>query len=112
VEENLLSSSHARKAVALQLFTVLLPHMPASVVPVLLSKAFVNLLNISLKDSDSYLHKAATRCVDRTVEWASNSKAASAGTEKPLMQWPAIVCIYLVYILHLKFVFVHVIFMQ
>jgi hypothetical protein len=82
VEENLLSSSHARKAVALQLFTVLLPHMHASMVPVLLSKAFVSLLNISLKDSDSYLHKAATRCVDRTVEWASNSKAASAGAEQ------------------------------
>lgn len=41
----------------------------------------MGLLGISLKDSSSYLYKAAARCVDRIVEWAQNSQAAaSAGT--------------------------------
>ena len=93
VEGHLLNSSHERKAVALQLFTMLLPHIYASSVPVMLSKAFVGLLGVSLKDSGSYLHKAAARCVDRIVEWAQNSKAAeSAG----MLSSTVHLCVFLV----------------
>jgi DNA polymerase phi len=63
VEGACLSSSHERKALALQLLQLLLPVMGPDMVPVLLSKQLLGCVATALKDKDSYLHASAKRCV-------------------------------------------------
>lgn len=63
VEGACLSSSHERKALALQLLQLLLPVMGPDMVPVLLSKQLLGCVATALKDKASYLHASAKRCV-------------------------------------------------
>lgn len=66
VEGSCLSSSHERKALALQLLQLLLPVMGPDMVPVLLSKQVLSCVATALKDKESYLHASAKRCL---VSW-------------------------------------------
>lgn len=66
VEGACLSSSHERKALALQLLQLLLPVMGPDMVPVLLGKQLLGCVATALKDKDSYLYASAKRCL---VSW-------------------------------------------
>lgn len=74
-----MDSSHERKAVGLQLFGVLLPHMAAADVPAVFSGTFMRTVANSLRDRGSYLHKGAAKCIDRLVAWAEQAPAAHGG---------------------------------
>lgn len=63
VEGACLSSSHERKALALQLLQLLLPVMGPDMVPVVLCKPLLGCVATALKDKDSYLHACAKRCL-------------------------------------------------
>lgn len=65
VEGACLSSSHERKALALQLLLLLVPVMGPDMVPVLLSKQLLGCIATATKDKDSYLHATAKRCLVR-----------------------------------------------
>jgi hypothetical protein len=75
VDGALMSSSHERKAVGLQLFCVLLPHISAADVPTVFSGTFMTTVANSLRDRNAYLHKSASRCIDRLVAWAEQPPA-------------------------------------
>jgi hypothetical protein len=56
----LLSKSHERKALAMELLrTLLLPHLSAADIPVVLSVRFMRCMLDNLKDADSLLRKEA-----------------------------------------------------
>ena len=74
-----MNGSHERKALGLQLFCVLLPHLTAADVPFVLRGNFMRTISGSLKNHDRYLHKSATRCIDRLVGWASGTSADDSG---------------------------------
>jgi DNA polymerase phi len=74
-----MTSSHERKAMGLQLFCVLLPHLGAANVPVVFSGQFMRTIANNLKGKDRYLHKGATRCINRLVDWAEASHAGGSG---------------------------------
>jgi hypothetical protein len=63
VEGACLSSSHERKALAIQLLQLLMPVMGPDMVPVLLSKQLLGCVATALKDKESYLHASAKRCL-------------------------------------------------
>jgi len=63
VEGACLSSSHERKALALQLLQLLLPVATAETVPLLLSKQLLSCLDTAMRDKGSYLHAAAKKCL-------------------------------------------------
>lgn len=65
VDTACLSSSHERKALALQLLQFLLPVMTPDSVPVLLSKQLLGCLGTALRNKDSYLHASAKKCMVR-----------------------------------------------
>lgn len=78
IETGLLFSSVERKAVAMQLFCILLPHISAADVPVVFGAPFVRLLGSSLKLKQSSLHKGAVRCIDRLADWAQTAHKTSS----------------------------------
>lgn len=79
IESGLLfSPSLERKAVALQLFCILLPHIAAADVPIVFSTPFVRLLGSSLKGKEQSLHKGAVRCIDRLADWAQTAHKNSS----------------------------------
>jgi DNA polymerase phi len=63
VEGACLSSSHERKALAIQLLQLLMPVMAPDMVQVLLSKQLLGCVATALKDKESYLHASAKRCL-------------------------------------------------
>lgn len=65
VDSACFSSSHERKALALQLLQLLLPVMTPDSVPVLLSKQLLGCLGTALRNKDSYLHASAKKCMVR-----------------------------------------------
>lgn len=84
IEGELLQSSLERKAVALQLFCILLPHIAAADVPIVFSTPFVRLLGSSLKGKQQSLHKGSVRCIDRLADWAQAAhKTSSQGASCP-----------------------------
>jgi len=84
VEASCLSSSHERKALALQLLQLLLPVLGPDLVPVLLSKQLLGCVATALKDKESYLHASAKRClVSSRVYDALFPAAEQAATQPP-----------------------------
>ena len=78
-----MESSHERKAVGLQLFGIVLPHMTAGDVPAVFSGTFMRTVANSLRDRSSYLHKSAVKCIDRVVAWAEQSSGGKGGAHCP-----------------------------
>eukprot|EP00798_Chlamydomonas_sp_ICE-L_P019314 gene19314-25966_t len=66
VEGGLLNSTaHERRFLALQLFQVILPHLEAEHVPIVFGKHFSKMLVNNLRNSKTYLHPAAKRCMEK-----------------------------------------------
>lgn len=88
IENGLLFSSLERKAVALQLFCILLPHISVADVPIVFGAPFVRLLGSSLKLKQNSLHKGAVRCIDRLADWAQTAhKTSSQGAAQGKQLW-------------------------
>ena len=95
VEGALMTSSHERKAVGLQLFCVLLPHLRAADVPFVFRGNFMRTVANHLKDKDRYLHKRAANCIDRLVDWAESSQTGGGGgapSTHSLIHWACRLC--------------------
>lgn len=69
LEESLLLSSHERKHLALMIILLLLPHLPVSCVPVLLSYKLVQCLMDILATKGSNLHETALYFMKELVNW-------------------------------------------
>ncbi|KAK2983205.1 hypothetical protein RJ640_018550 [Escallonia rubra] len=69
VEGSLLLSSHDRKHLAYDVLLLLLPRLPASCVPVVLSYKFVQCLMDILSTKDSWLHKVAQNFLKELSDW-------------------------------------------
>lgn len=72
VEGSLLSSSHDRKHLAIDIFLMLLPRIPASCVQIVLSHKFVHCLLDILSAKDSHLYKSTQQCLQEIVNWCEN----------------------------------------
>eukprot|EP01018_Ginkgo_biloba_P010689 Gb_31883 [translate_table: standard] len=70
VEGSLLSSSHDRKHLAIDILLMLLPRTPASCVQIILSYKFIRCLLDILSAKDSLLHKSAQNCLQEILNWA------------------------------------------
>lgn len=72
IEESLLLSSHERKHLALMIILILLPRLPTSVVPVVLSYKLVQCLMDILPTKSSNLHETALFFMKELVNWIGN----------------------------------------
>lgn len=68
IEGSLLQSSHDRKHLALDILLLLLPRLPSSVIPIVLSYKIVQCLTDVLSTKDSWLYKAAQHFVKELVD--------------------------------------------
>ncbi|XP_010520647.1 PREDICTED: DNA polymerase V [Tarenaya hassleriana] len=75
IEGTLLSSSHDRKHLAFDILLLLLPRLPASFVPSVLSYKFVQCLMDILSTKDSWLHKVALHFRGVLLDWVRNDDA-------------------------------------
>ncbi|KAL3135482.1 hypothetical protein ABBQ38_005962 [Trebouxia sp. C0009 RCD-2024] len=74
VAHDLLASSHERKSLAFQLFTILLPNLQADQVPVVFSRAFLRCFSNNLFSSKTYLHSSAQRIAQRLIVFAGKAR--------------------------------------
>ncbi|KAL3158646.1 hypothetical protein ABBQ32_011390 [Trebouxia sp. C0010 RCD-2024] len=74
VAHDLLASSHERKSLAFQLFTILLPNLQADQVPVVFSRTFLRCFSNNLISSKTYLHSSAQRIAQRLIVFASKAR--------------------------------------
>ncbi|CAN8251658.1 unnamed protein product [Cochlearia groenlandica] len=72
MDGNLLSSSHDRKHLALDILLLLLPKLPASFFQHVLSYKIVQCLMDILSTKDSWLHKVATHFLVELMEWVKD----------------------------------------
>ncbi|GAV65086.1 LOW QUALITY PROTEIN: DNA_pol_phi domain-containing protein [Cephalotus follicularis] len=72
VEGSLIPSSHDRKHLAFDILLLLLPRLPASFVPIVLSYKIVQCLIDILSTKDSWLNKVAQHFVKELLEWVKN----------------------------------------
>ncbi|CAN1286885.1 Myb-binding protein 1A, partial [Linum perenne] len=72
IEGALLPSSHDRKHLALNILLLLLPRLPASLVPVVLSDKLVQGLMDILSTKDSWLYKVAQHFIKELSDWVGN----------------------------------------
>lgn len=86
VEGSLLSSSHDRKHLAIDIFLMLLPRIPASCVQIVLSHKFVHCLLDILSAKDSHLYKSAQHCLQETVNWCENDDECRSAVVIALQQ--------------------------
>lgn len=86
VEGSLLSSSHDRKHLAIDIFLMLLPRIPASCVQIVMSYKFVHCLLDILSAKDSHLYKSAQHCLQETVNWCENDDECRAAVVIALQQ--------------------------
>ncbi|GLJ31396.1 hypothetical protein SUGI_0629950 [Cryptomeria japonica] len=70
VEGTLLQSSHDRKHLAIDIFLMILPRIPASFVQIFLSNKFVQCLEDVLSAKDSHLYKSAQHCLEEVIKWS------------------------------------------
>jgi DNA polymerase phi len=87
VDGALLSSSHERKNLAMELLLLVLPKLPSlESVGIVLSNIFVRCILDILSSKDSHLHKSAQRCLSELRLWAESSNlrraAVIAGLQK------------------------------
>ncbi|GAB4850061.1 hypothetical protein Ancab_029360 [Ancistrocladus abbreviatus] len=69
LEGSLLSSSHDRKHLAFDVVLLMLPRLPASCVPIVLSHKFVQGLMDILSTKDSWLYKVAEHFLKELSDW-------------------------------------------
>lgn len=69
LEGSLLLSSHDRKHLAFDLVLLMLPRLPASCVPIVLSYKFVRCLMDVLLTKDSWLHKVSKHFLKELIDW-------------------------------------------
>ncbi|GBG91164.1 hypothetical protein CBR_g52045 [Chara braunii] len=69
VEGGLVTSSHERRALALQLLLLLLPRLRSSHLSIVLSRGIMQCLSDSLLSKDRTLHLSAKRWLQELVEW-------------------------------------------
>ncbi|XP_020253656.1 DNA polymerase V-like [Asparagus officinalis] len=72
IEETLLLSSHERKHLALMVLLLLLPRLPASFLPCVLSYKLVQCLMDILPTKGSHLHETALYFMKELVNWIGN----------------------------------------
>lgn len=72
IEGSLLLSSHDRKHLAFDILLLLLPRLPASFVPIVLSYKFVQCLMDILSTKDSWLYKVAEHFLKELLDWVGN----------------------------------------
>lgn len=73
----LLGTSHDRKYLALQLFSMLLPHLHPRLLPVLFSRQLLGLLASNVAAPGNYLHNAAARCASRVVGYVTRGSGGA-----------------------------------
>lgn len=79
VDGALLSSSHERKNLAMELLLLVLPRLPnLESVGIVLSNIFVRCILDILSSKDSHLHKSAQRCLSGLRLWAESSNLRRA----------------------------------
>ena len=69
LEGSLITSSHDRKHLAFDVALLMLPRLPASCVPIVLSLKFVQCLMDILRTKDSWLHKVADHFLKELLDW-------------------------------------------
>ncbi|KAK6253357.1 hypothetical protein QUC31_015077 [Theobroma cacao] len=72
IEGSLLLSSHDRKHLALDVLLLLLPRLPSSFVPIVLSYKLVQCLMDILSTKDSWLYKVVQHFLKELLDWVSN----------------------------------------
>ncbi|KAJ9175014.1 hypothetical protein P3X46_013601 [Hevea brasiliensis] len=72
IEGSLLLSSHDRKHLAFDILLLLLPRLPASFVPIVLSHKLVQCLMDILSTKDSWLYKVAEHFLKELSDWVGN----------------------------------------
>ncbi|XP_022763604.1 uncharacterized protein LOC111309052 isoform X2 [Durio zibethinus] len=72
IEGSLLLSSHDRKHLALDVLLLLLPRLPSSFIPIVLSYKLVQCLIDILSTKDSWLYKVAQRFLKELLDWIRN----------------------------------------
>lgn len=79
VDGALLSSSHERKSLAMELLLLVLPRLPTpESVGIVLSNIFVRCILDILSSKDTLLHKSAERCLSELRLWAESSNLRRA----------------------------------
>ncbi|KAJ6845448.1 DNA polymerase V-like isoform X1 [Iris pallida] len=72
IEESLLLSSHERKHLALHVLLLLLPRLPITCIPIVLSYKLVHCLIDILSDKASWLYDTAQHFLKETINWIGN----------------------------------------
>lgn len=72
LEGCLLTSSHDRKHLAFSVLLLMLPRLPASHIPIVLSNKFVQCLMDILATKDSWLHKVAEHFLKELLDWVGS----------------------------------------
>ncbi|PON32578.1 DNA polymerase V [Parasponia andersonii] len=79
IEGSLLLSSHDRKHLAFDVLLLLLPRLPASFVPIILSYKFVQCLMDILSTKDSWLFKVAQHFLKELSNWVKRDDVKKVG---------------------------------
>ncbi|GMI83744.1 hypothetical protein like AT5G64420 [Hibiscus trionum] len=72
IERSLLLSSHDRKHLAFDILLLLLPRLPSSFIPIVLSSKVVQCLMDILSTKDSWLYKVAQHFLKELLDWVRN----------------------------------------
>ncbi|KAL4320292.1 hypothetical protein GQ457_18G015480 [Hibiscus cannabinus] len=72
IERSLLLSSHDRKHLAFDILLLLVPRLPSSFIPVVLSSKVVQCLMDILSTKDSWLYKVAQHFLKELLDWVRN----------------------------------------
>eukprot|EP00854_Cymbomonas_tetramitiformis_P004176 gene4176-5155_t len=76
VEGSMVHSSHERKYLSMELFSLLLPHMPGTRVSALFSHSFMKLLVNNMSAKDNFLHKRSMKCAYDIVQFVITGSAS------------------------------------
>ncbi|GMJ12884.1 hypothetical protein like AT5G64420 [Hibiscus trionum] len=72
IEGSLLVSSHDRKHLAFDIMLLLLPRLPSSFIPIVLSYKLIKCLIDVLSTKDSWLYKVVRRFLKELLDWVQN----------------------------------------
>lgn len=78
IEGCLLSSSHDRKHLALDVLLLLLPRLPPSCIPIVLSNKVVQCLIDALSAKESWLHKVSLHFMKEILDWVKDDDVRKA----------------------------------
>eukprot|EP00897_Mesotaenium_endlicherianum_P003641 jgi/Mesen1/3304/ME000191S02441 len=86
VEGGLLTSSLERRHLAFEVVQLMLPRLPPSAAPAVLSAPLTRCLLMSLTKPDAHLHAAGRRCLSHLEQWAQGDSAARVALISTLQQ--------------------------